>query len=216
MKSILCFGDSLTWGFVPNQFSRHSFDVRWPNAMAARLGTGYHVIEEGLNGRTTAYDDETVFEERNGAKALPMLLATHQPLDLLIIMLGANDLKYVARRRAFDAHLGMARLIDIAKTMPLLESSRRPDILIMSPPPVTATHDEFFAQLFNDAVEESEKLAYWYRKLAQAKDVHFFDAGQVAETSPLDAVHMDAENTRALGEALAPVVMTILNGETRA
>ncbi len=75
--------------------------------MAAKLGAGYRVIEEGLNGRTTAFDDQTVFEERNGAKALPMLLATHQPLDLVIIMLGANDLKYVNRRRAFDAHLGM-------------------------------------------------------------------------------------------------------------
>jgi lysophospholipase L1-like esterase len=213
MKSILCFGDSITWGFVPNQFSRHPFDTRWPNAMAARLGPGYRVIEEGLNGRTTAYDDQAVFEERNGAKALPMLLSTHQPIDLLIMLLGANDLKHVSRRRAFDAHMGMARLIDIAQTMPLLQSSPRPKILIVSPPPVCATHDEFFAHLFNDAVEESEKLAYWYQKLAQSKGVHFFDAGQVCETSPLDAVHLDAENTRALGHAMAPIVQNILDGE---
>jgi lysophospholipase L1-like esterase len=211
MKSILCFGDSLTWGFVPNEFSRHPFEGRWPNAMAAKLGPGYRAIEEGLNGRTTAYDDETVFEDRNGAKALPMLMVSHQPLDLVIIMLGANDLKYVARRRAFDAHLGMGRLIDIVKTITLLESSPRPELLIVSPPPVSATDDEFFSQLFNDAIEESGKLAYWYAKLAQAKGVHFFDAGQVCETSPLDAVHMDAQNTRALGEALAPVVRSILD-----
>jgi lysophospholipase L1-like esterase len=212
MKSILCFGDSLTWGFVPNQFSRHPFEVRWPNAMAAKLGAGYRVIEEGLNGRTTAYDDETVFEERNGAKALPMLMVSHQPLDLVIIMLGANDLKYVARRRAFDAHLGMGRLIDIVKTITLLDSSPRPELLIVSPPPVTATDDEFFSHLFSEAIEESGKLAYWYEKLAEAKGVHFFDAGQVSETSPLDAVHMDAENTRALGEALAPIARRILDG----
>ncbi len=71
-KSILCFGDSLTWGFIPGAFARHPFETRWPNAMAARLGAGFRVIEEGLNGRTTAFDDQTVFEERNGAKALPM------------------------------------------------------------------------------------------------------------------------------------------------
>ncbi len=199
MKSILCFGDSLTWGFVPNAFARHPFETRWPNAMGAKLGAGYRVIEEGLNGRTTAYDDQTVFEERNGAKALPMLLATHQPLDLVIIMLGANDLKYVNRRRAFDAHLGMGRLIDIAKTMTLLDSSLRPEILIVAPPPLTPTDEPFFAALFNDAIEESKLFAHWYSDLAEKKGVHFFDAGQVCETSPLDAVHMDAENTRALG-----------------
>ncbi len=107
MKSILAFGDSLTWGFEAGTFKRHAFEDRWPNALAAGLNGKARVIEEGLNGRTTTYPDHTVTVERNGAVALPMLLTTHQPLDLVIIMLGTNDLKYVNRCRAFDAAQGL-------------------------------------------------------------------------------------------------------------
>ncbi len=96
--------------------------------------------------------------------------------------------------------------------MTLLDSSPRPEILIVAPPPLTPTDEPFFAALFNDAIEESKLFAHWYSDLAAKKGVHFFDAGQVCETSPLDAVHMDAENTRALGEALAPVVRRVLEG----
>ncbi len=103
MKSILAFGDSLTWGFIAGTWKRHAFEDRWPNALAAGLVASARVIEEGMNGRTTVFPDPTVGEERNGAVALPMLLTTHQPLDLVIIMLGTNDIKYANRCRAFDA-----------------------------------------------------------------------------------------------------------------
>ena len=93
MKTILCFGDSLTWGFEAETHKRHPFEMRWPNALGAELGGGYRIIAEGLNGRTTVHDDNLVDEMRNGSKALPMLLSTHQPLELVIIMLGTNDIK---------------------------------------------------------------------------------------------------------------------------
>ena len=94
MKNILAFGDSLTWGFIAGSFERHPFDVRWPNVLAAGLHGKARVIEEGHNGRTTVFDDPTTLDDRNGAKALPMLLSTHTPLDLVIIMLGTNDIKF--------------------------------------------------------------------------------------------------------------------------
>ena len=118
MKTILAFGDSLTWGFVAGQDARHPFETRWPNALAAGLGGKARVIEEGQNGRTTVFDDETTFESRNGSVALPLLLISHQPLDLVIIMLGTNDIKFAARCRAFDASMGMERLIQIVKSAP--------------------------------------------------------------------------------------------------
>jgi len=106
MKTILAFGDSLTWGFQAGTWTRHAFEDRWPNVLAAGLGGKARVIEEGQNGRMTVHDDPYVLENRSGAEALPIFLSTHQPLDLVIIMLGSNDLKWEGRQRAIDAYLG--------------------------------------------------------------------------------------------------------------
>ena len=126
MKSILAFGDSLTWGFVAGTWERHAFDIRWPNVLAAGLGGKVRVVEEGMNGRTTVFPDPTDAAERNGAVALPMLLTTHQPLDLVIIMLGTNDIKYANRCRAFDASMGMARLTEIVQRFPWIRTASPP------------------------------------------------------------------------------------------
>jgi lysophospholipase L1-like esterase len=210
MKTILAFGDSLTWGFEAGTWLRHPFDMRWPNALVAGLGGQARVVEEGLNGRTTAYDDGTDAANLNGAWALPMLLKSHQPLDLVIIMLGTNDLKFAGRCRAFDATLGMGRLIEIVQTFPFNEHYERPRVLIMSPPPLVATSDDWFNELWGHAIGESHKLATQYRNLAKERGVHVFDAGSVAAADPTDGGHLDAPNTQRLGAALVPVVAAIL------
>ena len=210
MKTILAFGDSLTWGFQAGTWRRHAFEDRWPNVLAAGLGGEARVVEEGHNGRTTVYDDPTCFDNRNGSLALPMLLATHQPLDLVIIMLGTNDLKFAGRCKAFDARLGMARLIEIVRKFSFQPEYKTPDVLIMSPPPLVKTKDEFFNDLWDHATEESKKFAYHYAKLAEEMNVQFFDAGSAAKADPTDGGHLDAKNTRAIGKALVPVVKKIL------
>lgn len=210
MKSILAFGDSLTWGFKAGEWTRHPFEDRWPNVLAVGLGGKARVIEEGHNGRTTIYDDHTCLDNRRGSDALPMLLATHQPLDLFIIMLGTNDLKFSGRCRAFDARLGMMRLIEIVKTFSYLPSYTAPEILILSPPSLVSTADEFFNHLWDHAIAESKLFAHHYAILAKEMEVHFFDAGAVAKADPTDGGHLDAKNTRAIGEALVPVVKKIL------
>ncbi len=210
MKTILAFGDSLTWGFEAGTWKRHPFESRWPNVLAAGLVGKARVIEEGMNGRTTAYDDPTDAAELNGAKALPIMLKSHQPLDLVIIMLGTNDLKFAARCRAFDAALGMGRLIENVQHYPFNDNYPPPQILIMSPPALVKTTDEWFAELWDHAIEESKKLAYHYAKLAKERGVHFFDAGSVAKADPTDGGHLDAANTRTIGAALVPVVKAIL------
>jgi len=209
MKSILAFGDSLTWGFEAGAFKRHAFDSRWPNALAAGLKTA-RVIEEGMNGRTTVFPDPTCEAERNGAVALPMLLTTHQPLDLVIIMLGTNDIKYANRCRAFDAAMGMERLIKLVKHFDFLPDYNVPEILIMSPPALCKTSDPWFNDLWGHAIEESKLFATHYSRVADEQGVHFFDAGSVAKTDPTDGGHMSAAETRKLGEALVPVVRKIL------
>ena len=211
MKSILAFGDSLTWGFMAGQWTRHKFEDRWPNVLAAGLGGKARVIEEGMNGRTTVFPDPTDIAERNGAVALPMLLTTHQPLDLVIIMLGTNDIKYANRCRAFDASMGMTRLIEIIQRFPWIKTASPPKILIMSPPALRQTADEWFNDLWGHAIEESKLFAKHYARVADEMGIHFFDAGSVAVADPTDGGHLDAGNTRKIGEALVPVVKTILS-----
>ena len=210
MKSILAFGDSLTWGFMAGQWTRHKFEDRWPNVLAAGLGGKARVIEEGMNGRTTVFPDPTDIAERNGAVALPMLLTTHQPLDLVIIMLGTNDIKYANRCRAFDASMGMTRLIEITQRFPWIKTASPPQILIMSPPALCKTDDEWFNDLWGHAIAESKLLAKHYKRVAEEMGVHFFDAASVAKADPTDGGHLDAENTKAIGTALVPVVRGIL------
>ena len=93
MKTILAFGDSLTFGANAETGLRHAYEDRWPTALERGLGGAARVIPEGLGGRTTVFDDYSSVADRNGAKVLPTLLDTHRPLDLVIIFLGTNDLK---------------------------------------------------------------------------------------------------------------------------
>jgi lysophospholipase L1-like esterase len=210
MKNILAFGDSLTWGFVAGKFERHPFEMRWPSTLEAGLGGKARVIAEGHNGRTTVFDDPTTLDDRNGSKALPMLLSTHQPLDLVIIMLGTNDIKYANRCRAFDAAMGMTRLVEIVQKFSFLPSYGSPQILIMSPPALVPTTDEWFNDLWGHAIAESKLFASHYARVAKETGVHFFDAGTVAKADPTDGGHLDADNTKAIGTALVPVVKNIL------
>ena len=210
MKNILAFGDSLTWGFVAGTFERHGFADRWPNVLAAGLGGKAHVIEEGMNGRTTVFPDPTEGAERNGAVALPMLLTTHQPLDLVIIMLGTNDIKYANRCRAFDASMGIERLVMLVKNHAYNADYKPPQVLVMAPPHLVKTDDEWFNDLWGHAIGESKLFAKHYKRVADEQGIHFFDAASVAKADKTDGGHLDAKNTRAIGEALVPVVKNIL------
>ena len=131
MKTILCYGNSLTWGYSAEGPSRHALADRWPSVLQAALGSGVHVVAEGLNGRTTAFDDHLAGADRNGARLLPTILTSHAPLDLIIIMLGANDMKPWIHGNAVAAKQGMQRLIDIVRghDYPLAEPA--PQILIV-------------------------------------------------------------------------------------
>jgi lysophospholipase L1-like esterase len=122
-------------------------------------------------------------------------------------MLGTNDLKQF---RAVEAMWGMERLIEIVQRFAYNELYERPRLLIVAPPHVAKTQDEDYVAMFERAIEESRQFAYHYQRLAKLKNVHFFDAATVVNADPIDGVHLDAANTRALGEALAPVVRAIL------
>ncbi len=210
MKTVLCYGDSLTWGYNADGPSRHAHADLWPSVLQAALRDRAVVVAEGLNGRTTAFDDHLGGADRNGARALPVSLVSHGPLDLVILMLGTNDMKPFICGRAIGAKQGMRRLIDIVRGTAYPLGAEAPEILIVAPPALRETADPDFAAMFEGGVAQSTMLASLYSDLADEAGCGFFDAGSVVETTPVDGVHLDAASTRALGRALEPIVRMML------
>ena len=212
MTTILAYGDSLTWGSCPETGTRHPASHRWPEVLASLLGNDVTMIVDGMRGRTTGYDEHLADCDRNGVRLLPSVLYTHAPVDLAIFLLGANDMKPHLCGTALGAMQGMRRLVQIAKNHTQgLPNGYDMKVVIVAPPALVETEQEEFSAMFEGGIEQSEKLAALYAKLADEENVAFFDAGSVSEASPLDGVHLDAENTKNIGEALAPVVTKLLN-----
>lgn len=217
-KSVLCFGDSLTWGWVPKEppvpSERFPRDVRWTGVLAATLGSGYRVLEEGLSGRTTTADDPTD-PRLNGSRYLPAALATHLPLDLVILMLGTNDTKAALGRSAFDIATGMSVLVGQVQSCAggVGTSYPAPRVLVVSPPPLAPVPDPWFELVFRGGQEKCAALAEMYRALAAFSGTAFFDAGSVISTDGVDGVHFSQQNNLDLGRALAGQVQTILGDD---
>ncbi len=210
MKTVLCYGDSLTWGYEPETKGRHRRDDRWPVVLQALLGTEAEVVAEGLNGRTTTFDDPLVEADRNGARVLSTVLSSHAPIDLVVLMLGTNDMKPSIHGNPFLAQRGMRRLVEIIRSHAYPAGEREPEILLVVPPAVGATENVEFRELYAGAEASSKRLAGLYEALAEELGCGFLDAGTVARAHPADGVHLDAENTRNIGEALAPLVRVML------
>lgn len=208
MKTILCYGDSLTWGFEAATGNRIPYEKRWPGVMQAQLGTAYRVIEEALNGRTTVFDDSFA-PDRNGRTLLAPLLDSHRPLDLAIVMLGTNDLQPYRKLTAAEVARGAAALLDVIAKSGAGPDNGPPPMLLMAPPPL-GTAAGLMAPIFGGAEAESRKLAGLYKLATEFYRCHFFDAGSVVASSKVDGVHLDEPEQRKLGEAVAKVVKGLL------
>ena len=214
-KSIMCYGDSLTWGWIPVTEGaptlRYPYADRWTGVMAAALGSGYTIIEEGLSARTTCLDDPND-PRLNGSAYLPAALASHLPLDLVIVMLGTNDAKSYFRRTPYEIANGMAKLVGqiYGSAGGVGAAYPAPKILVVAPPPLAPMPHPFFDGLFEGGHEKTAALAGQYRAMADFMKVGFFDAGSVTTTDGCDGIHFTAENNHALGKALAAKVAAML------
>ncbi len=218
-RRVLCFGDSNTWGFVPvatPPSTRYARDLRWPQVMAAALGSGVTVIEEALNGRTTDLADPSNpllgGAGLDGAAFLPAALASHLPLDAVAIMLGTNDLKAQFDRPADRIALGAKRLLDIARTLDggVGTAYPNPRLLLICPPPLGALSPHF-AEMFAGGIEKGRRLPPLYAAVAQAAGAAFLDAGSVIATDGVDGLHFSADTQRRLGLAVAEKVAVLLD-----
>lgn len=203
-KRILCYGDSNTWGYIPASGQRYPYAVRWTGVMADALPEEYVVLEDGLNGRTTAFDDEFI-PFINGEKGLGYALVSQKPLDLLIISLGTNDLRFTDAEGSAKALDGLLRLVRnandpyFARECPTFRND--PAILVISPIHMESEHENY---------EESFRFAELFSKVAERNHAVFLDAARYAEPSSLDGIHMEIKDHAALGKAVAEKVVEIL------
>ena len=209
-KRILCFGDSNNWGANPNDGSRYDEDVRWTGVLQRELGEDYRVIEEGYNGRVSVFDD--VLEGRlGGIKYFGPCCDTQSPLDLIILMLGTNDLKARFGVSPRTIAFGFNRYKDALEITPMY--GEKPQVLLVSPiliDPAYKNHPLFHDMFGEEATEKSMALAEAYKEVADANGWEFFNAAEHAAATQVDGVHMEEEGHQSLGVALARKVKTIL------
>lgn len=212
MRQILCYGDSNTWGAdAADDTRRFPWAVRWPGVLQRELGDGWRVVEDGLGGRTTVYDDPLALH-RSGRELIGVALECHAPLDLVVIMLGTNDISY-AYLSAADAAAGAAELAHL-----VLRSAAGPDgpdgpaprVLLVCPPPVGPFDRNWRPELWAGCDEKSRALSREFARAAAGLAVPWLDAGEVVTTSPLDGWHLEAPQHELLGVAVAAEVRRLL------
>jgi lysophospholipase L1-like esterase len=207
VKTVLCYGDSNTWGADPAGGPRFGWDDRWPGVMQRELGAGYRVIEEGLPGRNTRWDDP-IERQKNGLTQLGPILESHMPLDLVIIMLGTNDLKRRYNLTASDIAQSAGDLGRTAQQIAKNAANDPSRILLVAPPPIAALTD--YDLLFEGALDKSLKFSHYYALAAKWYKLDFFDAGSVITSSPVDGIHFEVAEHHKLGKAIASKVRETL------
>lgn len=214
MKHILVYGDSLSWGIIPNTRQRLAFSKRWPgiveNELIAR-GRHIRVIEDCLNGRRTALEDP-IKPGRSGLSGLAQRIEANSPLDLFILMLGTNDFQSMHKLDAVQSAQGISAIIAAVRHAPVEPGMHVPRIMVIAPPVITDPKGTM-AGKFEGGVQRSLGLSAEYEKVAFNNGCIFFDAAAVVETSPIDGVHLDVDQHLRLGQALASPIEAALFGD---
>lgn len=212
-RRILCYGDSNTWGYRPDNQQRYADAIRWTSVLAAAIGPDCQVIEEGLNARTTVWDDPIEGIHKNGRSYLLPCLESHAPLDLVILMLGTNDLKTRFSLTAADIAAGAGVLGSVIQGCPAGPAGRPPRLLLVSPILVGANVGEnrqMVSAFGLGSPAISRDFGLEYARVAVNLGCDFLDAAACADPSPLDAIHISAGGHQTLGLAIAAKVRAIL------
>lgn len=214
-KRVMCFGDSLTWGWIPTvegaPTMRYDINERWTGAMLANLGDDFEIIEEGLSARTTNLDDPTD-PRLNGSAYLPSALASHLPIDYVVVMLGTNDTKSYFHRSAYEIATGMSQLLiqvgqstgGVGTTYPA------PIPILIAPPPLEAMPHPWFQGMFEGGQEKTREMAKHYAALADFFKIEFINAGEIIRTDGVDGIHFTTENNLDLGKSVAEKINSIV------
>lgn len=206
MKQILCFGDSNTFGYIPGNGQRYPWGVRWTSILNEKLGLeNYRVIEEGLCGRTTIFEDP-LRDGRRGVDILPTVLETHAPVDLVVLMLGTNDCKSVYGATAEIIGKGISNLI-----VQIRAYAKTSKILLISPIHLgeQVWKKEYDPEFSPASIEVSKGLAGVYQRIARKEQADFLDASVYASPSSIDQEHLTEEGHRLLAGAILQKIREI-------
>ncbi len=220
-KRVLAFGDSNTWGWIPVErgipTTRYGAGQRWPSVAQAALGSGFEIIEEGLSGRTTdLFDNDPTVKELSGAGLdgsayLPAAVASHLPLDLVVIMLGTNDLKTKFDRSPEAIALGVRGLIERVRRIDrgAWTEYPAPKVLVLAPPPLVQT-ERFPTAILAGGIDKSRALAPHLEAVAAATGAGFLDVGSITSADGVDGIHLSEAAHRKIGLAVADKIRAIL------
>ncbi|MEO9572591.1 MAG: SGNH/GDSL hydrolase family protein [Tateyamaria sp.] len=206
--TVLCFGDSNTHGTLAMHHMgdrrRLARDQRWPSVMAETLGANWDVIAEGHPGRTSVFEDPIEGEHKSGLRALHALLESHRPLDLVLIMLGTNDLKARFGLSASDIALGIQRLALEVRRSDSGPNGTPPQVMLVAP--VRVIEAGCLAEIFAGAENTSTALPGHLAKIAASQNFGFADTNSVARVDPVDGIHLSEESHAAIGAHVAKAV----------
>ena len=207
MKNILCFGDSNTYGLIPGVNGRYEWGVRWTSLLDRRVRKlGYRVVEEGLCGRTSIFED-AVRKGRKGIDWLPILLEAHNPIDIVVIMLGTNDCKTYYGADAEQIASGVEALVKIVQ-----EFDPNIEVVVASPIALGdgVWEDGYDPEFDAVSVEVSRALPAAYRVVAGRRGVHYLAASDYAQPSVVDREHMDVEGHRRFAQGIGNKIEQII------
>lgn len=212
--TIICYGDSNTHGMKPDRNGRYSADERWAGVMQKQLGDNYYVIEEGLGGRTTDLPHHNPAKaNRNGLDYFKPCIDSHMPLDIVIIMLGTNDLKTIYNRSAEDVAQALKQYPKYIKNYCANGNTKMPRIILVSPAYMDETASEFYSSMPTQGIydevsaQKSHDLAAAIEVVAKEAGCEFLDAGPITKTGQ-DGCHLDLESHMKLGQELANLIQT--------
>lgn len=214
-KHIVCFGDSNTHGYCADPSDcadggdRFNEDERWTCLLQRKLGDDWLVIEEGLSGRTTVFPD-ALHESMSGLDSIYSCLMSHEPVDLLVIMLGTNDTKERLCANAAVIGIGLERLIMKAKTVPAWRNGT-PRILVITPPHIG---EGLYLRpegvpMGKGCPEKSRALAPYFKQAADNQGCAFLDAEGIAEYNKVDCMHLSRHGHAQLADHLAGLIPTL-------
>ncbi len=203
MITVLCYGDSNTFGYVPETGMRYPKDIRYPGRLQTLLGDEYAVIEEGCNGRTTIHDDP-VDGWKNGLDYLRPCLNSHKPVDIVILMLGSNDLKDTFHLTAKEIAEGAGTLVEVIQEFTEEKQGFVPRIILVAPPEIGMGigTSPFYGAFYEEAIEESRKFPECYKAVADRLGCEYFNAAEFIYPSEIDSLHLTPQGHKVLADKL--------------